>query len=100
MLDGIDYYPAKSKKKFKLSIWIFSFIVLLLSAYFIFKYFPEAQQNPNKQTLIIVSKAKKPVENLNTSIIIKSSNSYQPEIDQRVKSDKGLDELIQKFKQQ
>ena len=51
-------------------------------------------------TLIVISKGKKQAEEKVNSVIIKSNNIDQVEADRRVKSDKGLDELIQTFTQQ
>ncbi|MBT3277112.1 hypothetical protein [Candidatus Thioglobus sp.] len=100
MLDGIDYYPRKKKRQPKLKIW-----VLILSVFFIGLYGYQASENTTKKvndnTLIVISKGKKPVEEKADSVIIKSNQAYQQtEIDRRVKSDRGLDELIQTFKQQ
>ena len=99
MLDGIDYYPKKSKRKFKLNAWFFVLLLLSVGVYFAIQYFPKTAERPNEQALIVISKAKKPIEKSSSSIIIKSSKTYQLEADNRVKSDRGLDELIQTFEQ-
>ncbi len=99
MLDGIDYYPAKAKKKPNTKIWVLGFLTLLVAAYWYQNTKFSSVKTTNDPTLIIVSKAKKTVETP-TSVIIKSSEIEQPMVDRRVKSNKGLDELIQTFKQQ
>ncbi len=99
MLDGIDYYPSKTKKKPKLKIGSLVVLLLVIGVYFAFQNSLTTPEANNNQTLIVISKAEKPIE-ATTSIIIKSNKSYQPEIDRRVKSNKGLDELIQTFEQQ
>ena len=91
---------VKKKRQPKLKIW-----VLILSVFFIGLYGYQASENTTKKvndnTLIVISKGKKPVEEKVDSVIIKSNQAYQQtEIDRRVKSDRGLDELIQTFKQQ
>jgi len=100
MLDGIDYYPRKTKKKPKLIIWILGLTIVLTALYTIFQYLSTSTQEANSKTLIVISKGEKPTVTTNSSIIIKSNQTYQPKIDSRVKSDKGLDELIQTFEQQ
>jgi hypothetical protein len=100
MLDGIDYYPRKRKRQPKIKIW-----VLILTIFVIWVYGYQASENTttkvNDNTLIVISKGKRQVEEKTNSVIIKSNQSYQQtEIDRRVKSDRGLDELIQTFKQQ
>jgi aspartate ammonia-lyase len=99
MLDGIDYYPKKSKKKSQSKVWIVVVLVLFVGGYLTSQFFDKQAVKSSGQTMIIISKAKKSIEEP-TSIIIKSNKAYQPSIDHRVKSGKGLDELIQIFKQQ
>ncbi|MDC9726992.1 MAG: hypothetical protein PSN35_04055 [Candidatus Thioglobus sp.] len=99
MLDGIDYYPAKAKKKSNTKSWILGFLVISVAVYWYQNTEFSSVKTTNDPTLIIVSKAKKTVE-APTSIIIKSSDIEQPMVDRRVKSNKGLDELIQTFKRQ
>jgi paraquat-inducible protein B len=99
MLDGIDYYPKKSKKKSWSKVWIVVVLVLLVGAYLTSQFFEKKAIKSSSQTMIVISKAKKFIEEP-TSIIIKSNKDYQPIIDHRVKNGKGLDELIQIFKQQ
>ena len=100
MLDGIDYYPRKKKRKPRIKIWvlILGFFILVVYGYQYLELPVEKSSATN--TLIIISKGKKQVEEKANSVIIKSNNTYQVEADLRVKSDKGLDELIQIFKQQ
>lgn len=99
MLDGIDYYPSKRQKKPRKKLWVLSFIVLLLGGYGVSQFLEKTIKKPIKNTLIVVSKGEKQVDDVVNSIIIKSNKNYQPKIDYRVKSDKGLDELIQTFEQ-
>jgi len=99
MLDGIDYYPKKSKKKSRSKVWIVIVLVLFVGGYLISQIFEKKIVKSSSQTMIVISEAKKAIEEP-TSIIIKSNKAYQPIIDHRVKSGKGLDELIQIFKQQ
>lgn len=100
MLDGIDYYPRKTKKKPKLIIWILGLTIVLIGLYTIVQYLSTSTQEDNSKTLIVISKGEKPTIATNSSIIIKTNQTYQSKIDSRVKSDKGLDELIQTFEQQ
>ena len=66
-----------------------------------YQYFDlPVEKSSATNTLIVISKGKKQVEEKVNSVIIKSNNTDQVEADRRVKSDKGLDELIQTFKQQ
>ena len=99
MLDGIDYYPSKKKRKPRVKIWIL-ILVLVLVATSAYQYLKTPVKEVSGNTLIIVSKGKKPIEESISSVIIKSNQVYQGERDHRVKSDKGLDELIQTFKKQ
>jgi len=99
MLDGIDYYPKKKKRKPRVKIWIFILGFFILGVYG-YQYLELPVEQSNANTLIVISKGKKQVEEKVNSVIIKSNNTYQVETDRRVKSDKGLDELIQTFKQQ
>ena len=99
MLYGIDYYPSKKKRKPRVKIWILILALALVSVY-AYQYLEAPVKEVSNNTLIVVSKGKKPVEESISSIIIKSDQVYQGEIDRRVKSDKGLDELIQTFKKQ
>lgn len=100
MLDGIDYYPRKAKKSSKSKILILGLLVVSIVVYAIVQNLSQSPQEDNGKILIVVSKGEKPIVNVNSSIIIKSNQTYQPKIDSRVKSDKGLDELIQTFEQQ
>ena len=99
MLGGIDYYPRKKKRKPRVKIWalVLGFFILGIYGY---QYLELPVEKSNTNTLIVISKGKKQVEEKTNSVIIKSNNTYQVEADRRVKSDKGLDELIQTFKQQ
>ncbi|WPE16055.1 hypothetical protein R5P06_05765 [Candidatus Thioglobus autotrophicus] len=99
MLDGIDYYPSKKKRKPRIKIWILILAIVLMGLYG-YQYLEMPVKEANNNTLIVISKGKKPVEEQTNSVIIKSNKTYQTEIDRRVKSDKGLDELIQTFKKQ
>ena len=99
MLDGIDYYPRKKKRKPRIKIWVLMLGFFILGVYG-YQYLELPVEQSNANTLIIISKGKKQVEEKVNSVIIKSNNTYQVETDRRVKSDKGLDELIQTFKQQ
>jgi hypothetical protein len=99
MLDGIDYYPSKKKRKPRVKIW-FLISALALVAGYVYQYLEAPVKEVNDSTLIVISKGKKPVEESLSNVIIKSDQVYQSEIDRRVKSDKGLDELIQTFKKQ
>ena len=67
---------------------------------YVYQYLEAPVKEVNDSTLIVISKGKKPVEESLSNVIIKSDQVYQSEIDRRVKSDKGLDELIQTFKKQ
>ena len=100
MLGGINYYPRKKKRKPRIKIWalILGFFILVVYGYQYLKLAGEKSSVTN--TLIFISKGKKQVEEKANSVIIKSNNTYQVEADLRVKSDKGLDEVIQIFKQQ
>ena len=99
MLGGIDYYPRKKKRKPRIKIWtlILGFFILGVYGY---QYFELPVEKSSANTLIVISKGKKQVEEKVNSVIIKSNNIDQVEADRRVKSHKGLDELIQTFKQQ
>lgn len=99
MLDGIDYYPRKKKRKPRIKIWVLMLGFSILAAYG-YQYLELPVEKSKTDTLIVISKGKKQVEEKTNSVIIKSNNTYQVETDRRVKSDKGLDELIQTFKQQ
>jgi len=100
MLGGIDYYPRKKKRKPRIKIWalILSFFILVVYGYQYLELPVEKSSATN--TLIVISKGKKQAEEKVNSVIIKSNNIDQVEADRRVKSDKGLDELIQTFTQQ
>jgi hypothetical protein len=100
MLDGIDYYPRKTKKNSKSKIWILGLVVVSIVLYTVVQNFPQPPQEDSGKTLIVISKGERPIITTNSSIIIKTNQTYQPKIDSRVKSDKGLDELIQTFEQQ
>ena len=100
MLGGIDYYPRKKKRQPRIKIWalILGFFILVVYGYQYLELPVEKSSATN--TLIVISKGKKQVEEKVNSVIIKSNNIDQVEADRRVKSDKGLDELIQTFTQQ
>jgi hypothetical protein len=99
MLEGIEYYPKKSKIKFKSKVFILIFIVLIIGVYFLLQNSSTTTKvNNNNQTLIVIKKAQGPIKN--TINIIKYDTSYQPEIDNQAKSYRKLDEIIQAFEQQ
>ena len=100
MLGGIDYYPRKKKRKPRVIIWalILGFFILVIYGYQYLELPVEKSSATN--TLIVISKGKKQAEEKVNSVIIKSNNIDQVEADRRVKSNKGLDELIQTFTQQ
>ncbi len=98
MLEGVDYYPRKTKKKPKLKIGVFTLLVIFLSVYFYSNIDQSTLDSNTGKTTFVISKAKKQDGETTSSIIIKSNNSYQPtKLDKRVKSDKGLDEVIQSY---
>jgi len=98
MLEGVDYYPRKAKKKPKLKIGFFALLVIFLSVYFYSNIDQSTLDSNTGKTTFIISKAKKQEDEAASSIIIKSNNAYQPiKVDKRVKSDKGLDEVIQSY---
>ncbi len=99
MLDGIDYYPRNKKRKLRAKKWVLMLGFSILGIYG-YQYFELPVEKSSANTLIVISKGKKQVEEKVNSVIIKSNNTYQIEADRRVKSHKGLDELIQTFKQQ
>lgn len=82
-----------------MKIWVLMLSFFILAAYG-YQYLELPVEKSKTDTLIVISKGKKQVEEKTNSVIIKSNNTYQVETDRRVKSDKGLDELIQTFKQQ
>ncbi len=98
MLEGVDYYPRKTKKKPKLKIGVFGLLAVVLLVYFYLNLDKTPAKSSVSKTTFVISKAKKQENEVASSIIIKSNNSYQPvKIDKRVKSDKGLDEVIQSY---
>ncbi len=98
MLDGIDYYPSKGKKEPQRKIRILALIIILLGGYSIFEFLEEPIKESEESALIIISKGEKQTDEVADSIIIKSNQVYQPRVDYRVKSNKGLDELIHTLK--
>jgi hypothetical protein len=73
--------------------------VLIIGVYFVLQDSSTTTKvNNNNQTLIVIKKAQEPTKN--TINIIKYDTNYQPEIDNRAKSYKKLDEIIQTFEQQ
>jgi len=100
MLGGIDYYPRKKKRKPRVIIWalILGFFILVVYGYQYLEL--QVEKSSAINTLIVISKGKKQAEEKVNSVIIKSNNIDQVEADRRVKSNKGLDELIQTFTQQ
>jgi D-arabinose 1-dehydrogenase-like Zn-dependent alcohol dehydrogenase len=100
MLDGIDYYPSKKKRKPRVKNWVLMLGFFILGVYGYQYLESPAEKSSATNTLIVISKGKKQAEEKVNSVIIKSNNIDQVEADRRVKSDKGLDELIQTFKQQ
>jgi len=100
MLGGIDYYPRKKKRKPRVKIWalILGFFILVVYGYQYLEL--QVEKSSAINTLIVISKGKKQAEEKVNSVIIKSNNIDQVEADRRVKSNKGLDELIQTFTQQ
>lgn len=98
MLEGVDYYPRKTKKKPKLKIGVVGLLFVFLGVYFYLNTDQTSTNSSVSKTTFVISKAKKQEDEVASSIIIKSNSSYQPiKIDKRVKSDKGLDEVIQNY---
>jgi hypothetical protein len=99
MIEGIEYYPKKSKIRLKSIIFAFAFIVLIISVYFLSQSSSTTTKaSNNNQTLIVIKKAQGAIKN--TVNIIKYDTNYEPEVDNQAKSYRKLDEIIQAFEQE
>ncbi len=98
MLEGIDYYPQKKKKKHNSKLWLIFLSVFGIASYLYFNL-DKIKDTPvnNNSNLIVIIEGEKPEEAIVTKSTINTSDSLVFEEDNAVVNLKGLDEVIRVY---
>ncbi len=98
MLEGIDYYPQKKKKKHNSKLWLIFLSVFGIASYLYFNLdkIKDTSVN-NNSNLIVIIEDEKPEEVIVTKSTINTSDSLVSEDGNAVVNSKGLDEVIRVY---
>jgi hypothetical protein len=100
MIEGIDYYPKKSKTKRWLKIFVVGLIIVLISLLIYIQFDFDEVEKPAENRLILIEKpAPKPLKIID-DITLKADKNPTPKLGNQTTKDAVLDEPIQTFEQQ
>ena len=94
MLEGIDYYPKKSKKKLKLKWWLPLFLAFFSGIFWYLNQKDNTKKVKKNPVLIVISRGEK---ELASTVIIDNHPLLDSKSNKNIINPKALDEAIHNY---
>ncbi|BBB23964.1 conserved hypothetical protein [Isorropodon fossajaponicum endosymbiont JTNG4] len=97
MLESIDYYPKKSKKKLKLKWWIPLLLAFIAGIFWYLNQKDNTKKVKEAPILIVISKGEKEQKEIVSTVIIDNHPLLDSDSNKNIINPKALDEAIHNY---
>jgi hypothetical protein len=97
MLEGIDYYPKKSKKNFKLKWWLTLFLAFFSGIFWYLNQKDNTKKVKKTPVLIVIIRGEKEQKELASTVIIDNHPLLDSKSNKNIINSKALDEAIHNY---
>ncbi len=97
MLEGINYYPKKSKNKLKLKWWVLLLLFFISGIFWYLNHKDNIKKVKEAPILIVISEGKKEQEEFVSAVIADNHPLFDSDSNQNIINPEALDEAIHNY---